>query len=53
MSELLKVIRNKSNNQLFVHLPRKKFDLSKDSTPDYLEMQKVKLIFLKKQKELE
>ncbi len=51
MGELLKIVRNKKNNQLFVSLPRKRLNIDKNCIPDYLEMQKMKLIFLKKKKE--
>lgn len=51
MGEMLKIVRNKKNNQLFVSLSRKKFRIEKGDIPDYLDMQKSKLIFLKKKKE--
>ena len=47
MGELLKVIKNKRNNQLFIHLSRKKLGLM-NTDPDFLDLKKSKLIFLKK-----
>ena len=44
---LLKVIRNKRNNQLFIHLSRKKLGLL-NKNPEYLDLKRSKLIFLKK-----
>ena len=44
MGEILKVFKNKKNNQLFVPIPRKKFDL-KDKDPISIEIDKIKLRF--------
>ena len=44
MGEILKVFKNKKNNQLFVSLPRKKLDI-KDRDPVSIELDKVKLRF--------
>lgn len=49
MGELLKVLRNKRNNQLIIMLSRKKLNLlkSKDD-PEYIELTKANLRFKKK-----
>ncbi len=44
MGEILKVFKNKKNNQLFVPLPRKKLDL-KDRNPISIEIDKMKMKF--------
>ena len=44
MGEILKIFRNKKNNQLFVSLPRKRLDL-KDKNPISIEIDKLKLKF--------
>ncbi len=44
MGEILKVFKNKKNNQLFVPLPRKKLGL-KDRDPISVEIDKIKLRF--------
>ena len=41
MGEILKVFRNKKNNQLFVPLPRKKLDITED--PISIEIEKINL----------
>ncbi len=41
MGEILKVFRNKKNNQLFVPLPRKKLDIKED--PISIEIEKINL----------
>ena len=45
MGEILKIFKNKKNNQLFVPIPRKKFDLPKDIDPVSVEIDKIKLRF--------
>ena len=42
MGEILKVFKNKKNNQLFVPLPRKKLDLL-DKDPISIEIDKLNL----------
>ena len=44
MGEILKVFKNKKNNQLFVPLPRKKLGL-KDRDPISIEVDKIKIKF--------
>ena len=44
MGEILKVFKNKKNNQLFVSLPRKKLDI-RDRDPISIEIDKMKLRF--------
>ncbi len=44
MGEILKVFKNKKNNQLFVPLPRKKLGL-KDRDPVSIEIDKMNLKF--------
>ena len=44
MGEILKIFKNKKNNQLFVPLPRKKLDL-KGRDPVSIEIDKIKLRF--------
>ena len=53
MGEILKVFKNKKNNQLFVPLPRKKLDL-KDRDPISVEIDKIKMKFeeIKKKRSL-
>ena len=53
MGEILKVFKNKKNNQLFVPLPRKKLDL-KGKDPISIEIDKLKLKFeiIKKKRSL-
>ena len=44
MGELLKVFKNKKNNQLFVPLPRKKLDIG-NKDPISIEIDKMNLRF--------
>ncbi len=43
MGEILKVFKNKKNNQLFVPLPRKKLEIKED--PISIEIDKMNLRF--------
>ncbi len=49
MGELLKVFRNKKNNQLFVALSRKKLRIG-DEDPEFIKL-KIKNLIFKKKKE--
>lgn len=51
MGKLLKIFRNKKNNQLFVALSRKKLEiLKRKQDPDFLEVSNENLVYLKKKK---
>ena len=51
MGKLLKIFRNKKNNQLFVALSRKKLQILKiKQDPVFLEVSNENLIYLKKKK---
>lgn len=45
---LIKIFKNKKNNQLFVSLPRRKFKGNED--PEFLDISKNNLIYKKKKR---
>jgi len=51
MGNLLKIFRNKKNNQLFVAISRKKLQILKvKQDPDFLDITRDNLVFNKKKK---
>ncbi len=52
MSNLVKIFKNKRNNQLFIALSRKKLKLLKiKNDPDFIRITKENLIFKKKKEQ--